>query len=278
MGNEMSGKWRVASSKWGIGIAALLLLGLASLLLVPAFQPEDEAWKRIRERGVIVIATDASFAPFSAVDADGNLFGFDVDLGDELARRLGVRADYENITYDALLAALVSGRDDAVISALVAIPDKQKEVSYTRPYFVNGTAAVVKGIAPLFTVDWPAWAAGKRIAVEYGAAGDMIARGWAKQLAGITLFQPRTAQEALALLAAGDADAALVDAITAYEFLKTETGFSLAGPLLDPEPYVIAVNAGSTDLHRVLDDTLAAMERDGALAELRAKWFGEGAR
>jgi ABC-type amino acid transport substrate-binding protein len=48
--------------------------------------------------------------------------------------------------------------------------------------------------------------------------------------------------------------------------------------LLDPEPYVIAVGAGSTDLHRVLDDTLAAMETDGALPALRAKWFGEAAR
>jgi ABC-type amino acid transport substrate-binding protein len=48
--------------------------------------------------------------------------------------------------------------------------------------------------------------------------------------------------------------------------------------LFDPEPYVIAVGAGSTDLHRVLDDTLAAMETDGTLGELRVKWFGEAAR
>jgi ABC-type amino acid transport substrate-binding protein len=90
--------------------------------------------------------------------------------------------------------------------------------------------------------------------------------------------QPRTAQEALAALSAGEADAALVDAITAYDFLKTEAGFALAGPLLEPEPYVIAVSAQSTDLHRVLDDTLAAMEADGTLGELRVKWFGEAAR
>ena len=48
--------------------------------------------------------------------------------------------------------------------------------------------------------------------------------------------------------------------------------------LLDPEPYVIAVSAQSTDLHRVLDDTLAAMETDDTLPALRAKWFGEAAR
>jgi ABC-type amino acid transport substrate-binding protein len=276
MGNAM----RIFNNQLRIALLVIgvLVIGFAGLWFGLRPSREDEAWKRIRERGVIVIATDASFAPFSATDGNGELFGFDVELGDELARRLGVRAQYDNITYDALLAALVSGRDDAVISAFVAIPDRQKEVSYTRPYFNNGTAVVVRETQLPITNNWPEWAAAKRIAVEYGAGGDVIARGWAKQVAGITLLQPRTAQEALAALSAGDADAALVDAITAYDLLKTEPSFALAGPLLDPEPYVIAVGAQSTDLHRVLDDTLAAMESDGTLPALRAKWFGEAAR
>ena len=276
MGNAM----RIFNNQLRIALVVIgvLVIGLAGLWFGLSPSREDEAWKRIRERGVIVIATDASFAPFSATDGNGELFGFDVELGDELARRLGVRAQYDNITYDALLAALVSGRDDAVISAFVAIPDRQKEVSYTRPYFINGTAVVVRETQLPITNNWPEWAAAKRIAVEYGTGGDVIARGWAKRVAGVTLVQPRTAQEALAALSAGEADAALVDAITAYDFLKTEAGFALAGPLLDPEPYVITVGAQSTDLHRVLDDTLAAMESDGTLPALRAKWFGEAAR
>jgi ABC-type amino acid transport substrate-binding protein len=274
MGHKVSTR----NNQLRITVIGVLVIGVAALWFSLSPAREDEAWKRIRERGVIVIATDASFAPFSAVDGNGELFGFDVELGNELARRLGVRAQYDNITYDALLAALVSGRDDAVISAFVAIPDKQKEVSYTRPYFINGTALVVPNTQLPITNNLPDWSSGKRIAVEYGAGGDVIARGWAKRAAGLTLVQPGTAQEALAALSAGAADAALVDAITAYDFLKSQPGFSLAGPLLDPEPYVIAVSAQSTDLHRVLDDALAAMETDGTLPALRAKWFGEAAR
>src|SRR5690554_3687705 len=85
---------------------------------------EDEFWERIQARGEFVVATDASYEPFSAVDGNGDLFGFDIELAEAIGRRWGVRVAFENITYDALLGALVAGRDDAVISAFVPQPDR----------------------------------------------------------------------------------------------------------------------------------------------------------
>jgi ABC-type amino acid transport substrate-binding protein len=86
-----------------------------------------------------------------------------------------------------------------------------------------------------------------------------------------------TAAEALAAVAAAEADAAVVDALAAYEFLAGQAGLALAGPPLEPEPYVIAVSIESPVLLRRLEETLAEMEADGTLEAMRVRWLGEAA-
>ncbi len=286
MGDEVKGNR--GRGAWGQGhrlsVMALVLMALAVALMalaawaLNARRDEDTAWARIKADGVLRVATDASYPPFSAVDANGNLFGFDIDLAEALGRRLGVRVEFENLAYDALLAAVASGRNDAVISAFTPQPDKLDEAAFTRPYFVSGTVAVVRASGGLEIKDWAAWAQGKRLAVEYGAGGDVVARQWARQVAAVNVLPQPTAQDALTALLNGVADAALVDAISAYEFLQAHPGLALAGPPVEPELYAIAVSARSRELLPALDRALAEMEADGTLPELRAKWFGEAAR
>jgi ABC-type amino acid transport substrate-binding protein len=259
-------------------VAALLLAaGLGGLELLRA--PEDEFWQRIQARGELVVVTDASYVPFSAVDGNGALFGFDIDLAEAIGRQWGVRVAFENITYDALLGAVVSGRDDAVISAFVPQPERTREVAYTRSYFVGGTVAVIRAAGgPALAGDPLAWAAGKRLAVEYGAGGDALARQWARRVAGVEVLPMTTAADALLAVENGQAEAALVDALSAYEFIEGHTGLQLAGPPLEPEPYVIAVSVEAPVLLEQLELALSALEADGTLPALRVKWFGEAAR
>ena len=261
-------------------LAGLVVLAAVSVGLWRAWQtPDDVAWARIQADGRVVVATDASYPPFSATDGNGDLFGFDVDLAEAIARRWGVTAVFENITYDALLGTLVVGRDDVVISAFVAQPERTREVAYTAPYFTGGTLVVIRrDTGQPITGEAEAWAANKTLAVEYGAGGDAIARQWARRVVGVTVQPLATAADALAAVAARTADAAVVDAIAAYAFLIDHPDLSLAGPPLAPEPYVIAVSIDSPVLLEQLQTTLAALEADGSLPDLRAKWLGEAAR
>lgn len=274
--------WRWAAGL-GLGIGASLAVLLAWLA---ATRPADLAWQRVVAGGVVVFATDASYPPFSAVDPDGHLFGFDVDLAEALAGRLSrlagrpVRAEFEALAYDALLPALVAGRDDAVISALVPQPERLNDVTYSRPYFVAGTVAVARaGDAPAAAdaAGWRAWAAGKRLAVEQGAGGDVLARAWARQGAALTVLARPSADEALQAVETGGADAALVDLLSALDYVRGRPQLALAGRPLDPEPYVVAVGARSPTLARALDEALAELETDGSLSALRQKWFGDPA-
>jgi ABC-type amino acid transport substrate-binding protein len=116
------------------------------------------------------------------------------------------------------------------------------------------------------------------LAVEYGSGGDVLARQWSRRTTGVAVQSKPTALEALAALERGEAEAALVDLVSAYEYLKTRPALVLAGPPLEPEPYVMAVRVDSTELLAALQEALSALEQDGTLAELRVKWFGEAAR
>jgi ABC-type amino acid transport substrate-binding protein len=277
MGNAVERTLRRITWRWWLGAALVAALAWISLRL--ARGPADATWERIQAERRFVVVTDASYPPFSAVDADGNLFGFDVDLAEEIGRRWGVQVAFENLTYDALLTALIVGRDDAVISAFVPQPERTREVAYTQPYFVAGTVAVVRaGGGDRLEGDPEAWAAGKTLAVEFGATGDALGRQWARRVVDVTVTPLLTAGEALAAVESGAADAALVDAITAYEFVRTHPAVVVAGPPVEPEPYVIAVSIDSPILLRELEAVLEAMRADGTLAGLRAKWFGEAAR
>jgi cystine transport system substrate-binding protein len=261
-----------------VALAALVVLG-GVWVVRRLYQPQDVVWERIQSEKVWLVATDASYPPFSTVDGNGDLFGFDVDLADAIAGRWGAKAAFENITYDALLGSLIAGRDQAVVSAFVPQPERTREVAYSRPYFTAGTVAVVRQAeSDLPGGDAVRWAAGKTLAVEYGSSGHALARQWAQRAAGVSVLPKSTAAEALAAVEQGAAAAAVVDAISAYDYLQGHPALKLAGPPLEAEPYVIAVGIKSQMLLREIDGALAAMEADGSLAALKVKWFGEAAR
>ncbi|MBI4769658.1 MAG: transporter substrate-binding domain-containing protein [Chloroflexi bacterium] len=108
--------------------------------------------------------------------------------------------------------------------------------------------------------------------MEYGSGGDALVRGWMRLYPDVTLQKAPTAGEAMLLMERGAADAAVVDAVSAYGFLAGHPGLRAAGPPLEDEPYTLAVNVRSTELLAALNEALAAMEADGTLAALRAKW------
>ncbi len=275
------------AARLSIGLLVLAALGLG-IWRLGFSRSEDLTWQRVQSRRVFTVATDASYPPFAVVDENGHLSGFDIDLAEAIGRRWGVRVEFENISYDALLGTLISGRDDAVISAFVPQPDQTQDIAFTRSYFVNGTAVVVRADRGTRLTGIPAaWASGKTLAVEYGAGGDALTRQWSRRVSGITVLPLSSAPEALLAVEEGRADAALVDAISAYDFLLGHPALTLAGPLLEPEPYVIAVSGKSRNgrrdsrsrtLFRELEQALQTMEADGTLPALRVKWFGEAAR
>jgi len=262
---------------------ALRIAYCALLICLTACARPDAAWGRLRETGTLRVGMDASFPPFEAIVADGTLAGFDVDLAQELGRRLGVEVQLvANLPYDGLYDALAVGRVDAVISALVVNPARMADFAYSTPYFDAGQVLVVR--AGEAGIEEIADLSGCTLAVEFGTRGDMEARKWARPAPGLAVVPYQTAAEALAAVTAGKAEVALVDHVSALAATAPSSlsgsgvggGLKIAGSPLVEEPYAVAVRRESRHLLHALNDALAEMEADGTLEALTAKWLAGG--
>lgn len=241
------------------------------LILLIACRPPSDALDWVLESGVLRVGMDASFPPFEYVDGEGNLVGFDVDLARELAARLGVEPQFvANLPYDGLYDALTAGQVDVVISALYTDPARTADFAYSTPYFDAGQVLVVPG--DVEGIGGMEDLAGRTLAVEFGSAGDVEARAWSQRLADLSILPCATAAEALAKVAGGEADAALVDHLSALAW--TGEGLRVVGEPVTEEPYAVAARRQDRHLLRAVNEALEGMGADGTLDRLQERWFG----
>jgi len=245
---------------------------LVALLLLAGCRAGEDTWSRIESAGVLRVGLDPTFPPFAAADG-AEAWGLDVDLARALAAELGLEAQFTYFGYDGLYDALTTGQVDVLVSALVVAPERTEDVAYTTAYFDAGQVLVVPaGSAAGGMADLD----GRTLAVELGALGHVEARAWQERLPALAVTTFGSADEALAAVAAGTADAALVDSVSArlYRRDHADSGLTRLDPPVVPEPYAAAVRIGDRTLLRRLDDALDTLERAGQLEDLTRRWLG----
>lgn len=258
------GRTDVRRSRRLAAALALLLLAAVVLLLASRLLPtRDLTWERLQRGEPLRIAIDPSFPPFDSLDGTGEVAGFDVDLARELGRRIGAPVQFQAIAFDGLVDAVIAGKADAVISAFPLDPRLTGDVRYSRPYFEAGLVLV----APTGSaIAGPDDLAGRTAAVEWGSLGD----AWGREQ-GLNIARKETPVEALAAVAQGEADVAVVDAVTAA--LSSPPGLTIRTPPLQSDPYVIVLPLAAPRLAKAVDDALAAMLADGSWQKIASKYF-----
>lgn len=110
------------------------------LVLAEADTPEeaDEAGdllETVRERGTLLISTDANYAPQSFLEPDGTFVGFDIDVGTEIAERLGVEAEFMHVDWDAITAGNWAERWDISVGSMTITEPRKDVLDFTQPYY-----------------------------------------------------------------------------------------------------------------------------------------------
>lgn len=261
----------------GLKTRCTIVLALASLVLSCSIacdsreaQP-DLSLERVRQSGKLVIGIDPSYPPFESYDDKGQLVGFDVDLAGDLAARLDVQPDFVTVDVGGIMDALIARKVDVVISSLAPYPEYAKQVSYSQAYFNAGQVLVVsEGSAG---IDGLEDLKGKVVTLESGSEADLEMSKRAKSIEGLTIRPVMTAEQALTEVREGRADAAVVDAISALEYLKSRGGLYIAGNLLTDEPFVIAARRKDQALLKEIDRILSELRDEGSLELLQEKWL-----
>lgn len=255
-------------------IPAIALLVIASLIFLALRfvnrGNQDAAWEHIQATGTLRVGLDASYPPFEYVNEQSKIIGFDVDLADEIGRRMDVNMEYVNIAYDGLYDALLTRRVDVLISGLVATPEFAGRANFSIPYFNAGEYLVVRTGSSIFAMEDME---GRSLAVEYGAGGDVEARKWERRLSNLTVLRYPDSNAALQAVVDGGADAALVDGIAARLGVGQHPELALADNVV--ETLIAAgVHPESPTLAAQIDQRLADMIEDGTVSRLIDKWFG----
>jgi len=260
--------------RWVGAVVLVGVIGLGIWLILRPRQLKDETWTRIQKDGVFRVGLDASFPPFEAVASDGSLIGLDIALAQELGHRLGgLQPEFINLGFDSLYDALLAEKCDLILSALPYDPLRTQDVAYTIGYFDAGLVLVVAAEHSANAITGPEDLAGRRLAVEWGSHADAEGRRLAQRLSNLKLVPFPDPTAVLQAVVDGQADAALTDAVSAWQF-RARTGqvTILPGRLVE-EPYVIAVRADAPLLLAALNKALIEMKTDGSLEKLWTTWL-----
>lgn len=245
----------------GFFIVVLLAGGCAS---------RSDPVARIQEAGALRVAVDPSFPPFAYIQG-GSIRGLDADLAHELAQRLGVDAQLVTTNFDGLYDALIVGRADVIISAIYPDPFRTQDYVFSNAYFNAGDVLVVPEHTEIEAVTH---LAGRDLGVVFGTSGHMIALKWEETLASPPTIMPyETADALLSALAEGTLDAAVVDNLSARRAAAQNTALQIIVLPGQREPYVIAARAEDAALIDKINELIAALEADGTLAALQARWI-----
>ncbi|WP_243095296.1 ABC transporter substrate-binding protein [Thermus thalpophilus] len=248
----------------------LVLVGLLALSLGLA---QVRSMDQIRRSGEIRIGTEGAFPPFNYFDEKNQLTGFEIDLGNAIAKKLGLKPVWITQAFDSLLIQLNQGRFDFVIASHGITEERAKAVDFTNPHYCTGGVIVSKKGGPKTAKDLQGKVVGVQIGTTYMEAAQKIPE----------IKQVRTYQkdpDALQDLLAGRLDAWITDRFVAKEAIKErklENTLQL-GELVFQEKVAMAVAKGNKSVLDALNGALAELMKDGTYAQISKKWFGEDVR
>ena len=253
----------------------IVFLALCPILVLGGCGREDGSWERMQQAGTLRIGVDPTFPPFALADGE-NVAGIDIERGRALAAELMLDPQFVYFGYDGLYDALTTGQVDVLISALVLMPERTKDVAYTNPYFDAGLILVVPG--DTLNIQGMEDLNNRIVSVELGALGHVEALEWQRKMNGLTVQTHSDSEEALKAVVDGRADAALVDSISGRLYLRDlPAGENMLTILPEPvysEPYALAVRIDERELLERLNGALAEIVRDGTLDDIIADHLG----
>ncbi|MDR6883329.1 amino acid ABC transporter substrate-binding protein [Bacillus sp. 3255] len=216
----------------------------------------------------ITIGTEGTYAPFTFHDKDGKLTGFDVEIAQEVAKRIGLTPRFIEAKWDGMIAGLDAKRYDMVANEVAVRPDRLEKYDMSDPYIVSRAVLVVgAGNTDIKSLDD---LKGKKV----GQSLDSNYRKIAEEH-GATNTVVEGFNQAIDLLTSGRIDATLNDSLSFLDLKKQRPDLAIKTVYEEPNATSNAflLRKGSTELVQKVNKALADMKADGSYLSISQKWF-----
>jgi polar amino acid transport system substrate-binding protein len=239
----------------------------AAAALVPA---------AIKAKGTLVVGSDASYAPSEFLAGDGKTVeGFDVDLFKAVAKKLGLKVDFQNASFDTIITGVQGNKYDIGVSSFTVNTDREKQVNMVS-YFNAGTQwAAAAGNPKNVNPNSPC---GLNVAVQKGTVqeqNDLPAKQKACKAAGkpINVLVYDKQDQATAAVVAGKADAMLADSpVVAYAVKQSAGKLAAVGSIYDAAPYGYVIPKSETGLANAIVAALKSLDMAGDYKKVLDSW------
>jgi polar amino acid transport system substrate-binding protein len=216
---------------------------------------------------VVRMGTEGAYPPYNYIDDNGEVAGFERELGDELCARAELTCEWVTNDWDSIIPNLVSGNYDTIIAGMSITAERDEVIDFTQDYVPPAASAYVAASADADLAGGVISAQTATIQAAYIAES------------GATLLEFATADETIAAVQNGEVDAVFAD----YDFLAPVVEASGGALMFVGEEVALGGGVGmgiresDNELRDKFNAAIDSMKADGTLNALIAKWFGEEA-
>lgn len=235
----------------------------------PAKQAADNSLDEVKKRGKLLIGMSGQYPPFAYRESDGKLIGFDVEITTEIAKRLGVEAEFVTMPFKGLMAALDSSRFDLIANQMGITEERVKLYAFSEPYVMSVNQLLVhkdnKDVNSLADVR------GKKFAASQGSNYETFLIDAGAQIehytSNATIYSD---------IANGRITGTMNDRLQ-IAYLVKSSNLPLKGVGEEEKKSPVALmfrKEGSTALVEAVNQALVEMDKDGTFLQISEKWFG----
>ena len=250
-------------------IAAVLALPLAGC--GSGERSGDDSLRKVLESGELVLGLDEAFPPMGFIDENGETVGFDIDVAEEVCRRLGVKLVKRGIVWEEKEDDLNSGKIDCIWNGFSVTAEREEVLAFSEPYMKNELIFVVPGASEVKSVRE---LGGKTIGVQAGSTAEEELKK-AEIFPTVTMKTYDTIISMIEHFYQGETDAVLIDSVAAYYYIfSAESQCYILSVSLSEEEYAVGFRKADIALRDRIQEILSEMKADGTLGAISKKWFG----
>lgn len=250
----------------------ILVISFITLIFSGCSNKKVDVLEKVKKSGKIIMGTNADFPPYEfhkIENGKDTIEGFDIDIANAIAKKLGVKLEIKDMDFKGLIPALQSGRIDMAIAGMTPTADREKNVDFSELYYNSQQVLVVNDNSEILNLKD---LNGKTVAVQIGTTSAEAA----KNISGAVLKQLNRVGDEFMDLKNNRVDGIVLEDTVAKAYLKEYPNMKMLNfKELNTEDNgaAVAVAKGNKELVNKINEVINEMKSDGEYEKLIEKWF-----